>query len=274
MKKKTPAQKAYSRIKKHFLAYKTIDKVSDKDLPVFVPIGRGHLNKKAVGIMNKCMENNSEQQIIIKNASKKLTKEILKTGIGKQVQLKEHAPLGNVPIAPMIPKDHLKKCTNILIDGMTKEGAKKMRNLVRVTNYKTGQTLSLPTINEREAELSNAIKKGSGGFLLTDPKLIEEAKKKRQEPLVWIPYNENYEKLNVQPGWNNPQPKKKRIPTRFNAKKLKEKHPELWEAIESAVHSDIEMQANILISEYRKNKNVAENAAFTAIVEMIKRGLL
>lgn len=67
---------------------------------------------------------------------------------------------------------------------------------------------------------------------------------------------------------------KKRIPTRFNAKKLKEKHFYLWHNIESAVYHDAILQTKLCNSENKKNQNIAYNAAFTAIVEMIKRGLL
>lgn len=79
---------------------------------------------------------------------------------------------------------------------------------------------------------------------------------------------------------------KKRIPTRFNAKKLKERHSVLWASIARQVESDMFDQKQILNS--KKNRywckvgdiplhytnTVSENAAFTAIVEMIKRGLL
>lgn len=78
----------------------------------------------------------------------------------------------------------------------------------------------------------------------------------------------------------------KRTPTRFNAKKLKERHGVLWASIARQVEFDMLNQKQILNS--KKNRywckvgdiplhytnTVSENAAFTAIVEMIKRGLL
>lgn len=79
---------------------------------------------------------------------------------------------------------------------------------------------------------------------------------------------------------------KKRMPTRFNAKKLKERHGALWTSIAKQVEFDMLNQKQTLNS--KKNRywckvgdipldytyTVSENAAFTAIVEMIKRGLL
>jgi len=78
----------------------------------------------------------------------------------------------------------------------------------------------------------------------------------------------------------------KRIPTRFNAKKLKEKHNALWTSIARQVAFDMVNQKQIINSDrdrtccpighlsLRFTETVSENAAFTAIVEMIKRGLL
>lgn len=78
---------------------------------------------------------------------------------------------------------------------------------------------------------------------------------------------------------------KKRMPTRFNAKKLKERHGVLWASIARQVEFDMLNQKQILNSKknnwckvgdipLRYTNTVSENAAFTAIVEMIKRGLL
>lgn len=211
--------------------------------------------------------------------SKKVLKNIKESqaamAIDEQVQLKEHAPL-----APMIPKDHLKKCTNILIDGMVKEGAKKMRKLIRATNYKTGQIINLPTINEREAELSNAIKKG---YTLTK-RFLSPAPKKKERLNVVTDMDFAFGKTALLPYTKEDLlPKKKRIPTCFNAKKLFEKHKELWNSIFKSVRFDIVEQIDCHNRQHFSCwqvppspilDNVANNAAFTAIVEMIKRELL
>lgn len=179
--------------------------------------GRGQWNKKAVEIMNKCMENNSEQQIIIKNASKKLTKEILETGIGKQIKIKEHTPLGNIPIY----YNEIKKPIKVIKKGY----------------------------------------KFTKGFL-----------KLKQEPVFDVEFclGKNALKEYLKPA------KKKRIPRTFNAKKLQAKHTDLWNEIQSAVKNDICLQGtnrDEFISD-ETIRAVSHNAAFTAIVEMIKRGLL
>ena len=79
---------------------------------------------------------------------------------------------------------------------------------------------------------------------------------------------------------------KKRIPTRFNAKKLKEKHNALWTSIARQVALDMANQKQTINSDkartccpigylsLRYTDTVSENAAFIALVEMIKRGLL
>lgn len=237
-----------------------------------------------------------------------------------KVDPKKFAPLGNVPesiYSVKVKRGSMKKKAKPL------KGSDIIKARARHQSKTEARTLN-DISKEYSEEYAKAVEKSYkasiGAQLITDPRLIKAInkkdflRKKAENQISDIPihYNEikkpikvvkkgytltkGFIKLKQEPvfdcefvlgknalvGWTKKPAKKKN----YNAKKLKEKHKDLWLAIGKAVALDITDQQSIVNSMKTKScqnvghipmifiENVAENAAFTAIVEMIKRGLL